>query len=315
MIAALALLLGSAQVSAPMPVCKDRISEVSLSPDGSLIAVASVDKNAYVVKLSDGSVTATLSGHTSPVNDVSWSPDGKRLVTASNDKTVRIWGVDGSAIKTISHADAWGMSGDFSPDGKTLCATFADGLIRFYDGASYAAKGEVRQVSPAVKQVRFDRTGTIVAAVGGTSNSGVTFIDVAGKKIKSTSQDFRADMAFVSYSRDGKYALGSSTGNPPHLVLMDAKTGAKIHDYNSYCVDGQVHPDGKRIIVMGADGNLRIFTIDTKQRTYFSNPIMQVMPGIDKMTLSHDGEMVIVGGRLSDGSFGLVTLPTSSLSG
>jgi WD40 repeat protein len=73
------------------------VQSVSFSPDGQILATASYD---YTVKLwrSDGSLIATLQGHTQPVMSVSFSPDGQMIASGSQDGTVRLWDRNGKLI-------------------------------------------------------------------------------------------------------------------------------------------------------------------------------------------------------------------------
>jgi WD40 repeat protein len=72
------------------------VSEVTFSPDGSLLASASwLDNTVRLWDTSDPNnpqpVGQPLRGHTNFVTSVAFSPDGKTLASSSGDKTVRLW--------------------------------------------------------------------------------------------------------------------------------------------------------------------------------------------------------------------------------
>jgi hypothetical protein len=69
------------------------IGTVTFSPDGQIIASASVDKTINLWTL-DGTRIVTLKGHQDEVNDVSFSHSGQLLASASSDKTVILWDID-----------------------------------------------------------------------------------------------------------------------------------------------------------------------------------------------------------------------------
>ncbi|HEY9609691.1 MAG TPA: WD40 repeat domain-containing protein, partial [Allocoleopsis sp.] len=68
------------------------VSRVSFSPDGEIIATASMD-NTVKLWNSDGILLTTLTGHTGVVTGVSFSPDGTFLVSTSHDQTAILWNV------------------------------------------------------------------------------------------------------------------------------------------------------------------------------------------------------------------------------
>jgi WD40 repeat protein len=64
---------------------------VAFSPDGKILASASVDETVRLWDSATGAARRTLEGHSGSVYAVAFSPDGKMLASASNDKTVRLW--------------------------------------------------------------------------------------------------------------------------------------------------------------------------------------------------------------------------------
>ncbi|MFI5842671.1 WD40 repeat domain-containing protein [Catenuloplanes sp. NPDC051500] len=76
------------------PVGVRQIIDVDLSPDGSAIAVAGVDRRVEVYA-ADGSGPARIFGtHPGTVTAVAYSPDGRTLATSTDvDNTIRLWDV------------------------------------------------------------------------------------------------------------------------------------------------------------------------------------------------------------------------------
>jgi WD40 repeat protein len=73
----------------------DLIHRLAYSPDGKILATASMDKTAKLWDAASGKVLATLKGHTKAVKCVAFSPDGKLLATGSWDSTAKVWDVSG----------------------------------------------------------------------------------------------------------------------------------------------------------------------------------------------------------------------------
>jgi WD40 repeat protein len=65
--------------------------DLAFSPNGRLLAGATVDGPIIVWDVLDGQELAYLKGHRAEATSVSWSPDGKRLVSGSADLTILVW--------------------------------------------------------------------------------------------------------------------------------------------------------------------------------------------------------------------------------
>ncbi|MDE0681965.1 MAG: hypothetical protein OXI63_03525 [Candidatus Poribacteria bacterium] len=68
---------------------KGQINEITYSPDGSLLAVAS-SIGIWLYDAETYREVALLAGHTSSINSVSFSPDGTTIASGSDDGKIRL---------------------------------------------------------------------------------------------------------------------------------------------------------------------------------------------------------------------------------
>lgn len=67
------------------------VTDLSWSPDGAMLASASVDNEIRIWNVRMENVVARLSGHTGLVKGVAWDPVGRYLASQSDDRSLRIW--------------------------------------------------------------------------------------------------------------------------------------------------------------------------------------------------------------------------------
>jgi WD40 repeat protein len=96
------------------------VTDLSFSPDGSILASASAD---HTIKLWEScgvrlSSVRTLEGHSEAVLSLCFSPDGDILASGSKDG-LRLWGVAGGPSVCVD-AGRWVHSVEFSADGRSL---------------------------------------------------------------------------------------------------------------------------------------------------------------------------------------------------
>src|SRR5262245_12637097 len=65
------------------------VMDVAFTPDGTLLATASVDGTVRLWRVDDGGLVGTLS-HPEGITSMALSPDGRLLVTGSYDRAARI---------------------------------------------------------------------------------------------------------------------------------------------------------------------------------------------------------------------------------
>ena len=113
-----------------------QVCAVAFSPDGKLIAPASVDMTVRLWNTATGAPRATLEGHSNEVSAVAFSPDSKLIASASGDTTVRLWdSATRAARATRGGHSQWVSAVAFSPDGKLIASASEDMTIRLWDPA------------------------------------------------------------------------------------------------------------------------------------------------------------------------------------
>ncbi|KAF1345606.1 hypothetical protein EJ07DRAFT_51567, partial [Lizonia empirigonia] len=97
------------------------VTAVVFSPDGQLVASASLDNTVRVWETATGTCRSVLEGHRSDVTAVVFSPDGQLVASASWDTTVRVWETATGTCRTVLEGQSSFINHlTFSPDGRVL---------------------------------------------------------------------------------------------------------------------------------------------------------------------------------------------------
>jgi hypothetical protein len=138
-------------------------SQVTFSPDGRLLAVAS-SIGVYLYAAADLREVRFLPTD-SPVLSVAFSPDGRLLASGSEDNTIRLWdAASGALLRTLEGHTDWVLSVAFSPDGRLLASASRDNTIRLWDAASGALLRTLEGHTFWVRSVAFSPDGRALAS-------------------------------------------------------------------------------------------------------------------------------------------------------
>lgn len=88
-------------------VTSEVVLDLSVHPDGNLVAAAAADGRIHLIDLKLSQVVHVINSHSDWVRSVAWSPDGEQLASASRDKTAKVFqGADWRPVATYSgHGD------------------------------------------------------------------------------------------------------------------------------------------------------------------------------------------------------------------
>jgi len=200
-----------------------------------------------------------------PVWSLAFSPDGKTLAAGSY-QTVQLWDVETrmAGRKLAGHAGpvrcvAW------SADGKQLAAGGGKpgeaGEVRIWDVAEGKLASGMTEHRDVVEGVAFSAAGDVILSA--SIDERALAIQVAGKKVLQTMGDHTNRVVTVALSPNGKYV---ATGSLDKTVKLWSATDYKPLA-NLDFPGGQVYqvvflPPGDQFVVVGEDGNSRIFRIN-----------------------------------------------------
>ncbi|MCJ1349647.1 hypothetical protein MMC31_007888, partial [Peltigera leucophlebia] len=174
---------------------------VVFSPDGKLVASASLDDTVRLWDSSTGVAMQTLEGHLDRVSAVVFSPDGKLVASSSDDHTIRLWDLStGAALQTPKgHSDSvWAVV--FSPDGKLVASASCDHTIRLWDSSTGAALQTMEGHSHWVHAVVFSPGGKLIASAS-LDNTVRIWDSSTGAELQTF--ETRTEVRRLSFSHDG----------------------------------------------------------------------------------------------------------------
>ena len=233
------------------------VYSAAFSPDGRLLATASLDATARVWDPTTGYCLRTLTGHTSSVWAVAFSPDGRLLATASPDQTARVWDpATGDCLHTLTgHTDSVTFVA-FSPDGRLATAS-NDQTARVWDPATGDCLRTLTGHTSNVYGVAFSPDGRLATA---SNDQTARVWNPATGDCLRTLTGHTSSVWAVAFSPDGRLlATGSDDAT---ARVWDPATGYCLHTLTGHTNTVWAvafSPDGRLLATASVDTTARLW--------------------------------------------------------
>ena len=221
---------------------KGGISDVAVSPDENLIAIASrLGVWLYDAHTKDFVSLIAVEG-TGLLSKVVFSPDGTRIVTGDWDGKAILWDINTeTALATYIHKD-YINSITFSPNGKFIAISSRDATATLWDVETGAACFTITHQG-SVTSTTFSPDGRFIATGSGDATATLWDIDTAEirwtftheRQEKSVTFDSghiqtfnTGGIGYIAFSPDGRYLATAGQRRDCSTILWDVETGEQL---------------------------------------------------------------------------------------
>src|SRR6478752_6454283 len=320
-----------------VPAQSEMITRVAFNPDGSKLVTGQQDGTLSVWRSDDWNTRPTnrLLGHQGAINDIEFAPDNpSRIVTASTDGTTRTWQLPEN---DVLQADSnWVQGAVVDPATGDIVLALGNGEWKSFDadlargGRKIAAIGS-NSGAPSLYDLRartftdltsakiamrsgpaFNADGSLLAAVDWLNRIQV-WDTSTGDLVRTVAAGdpggWTSEIKFVPGSdllaaagSDGKVRLWDATSDEPAQIIgSDSTAPVTAMDFTD---------DGRTMVTVGSDRDLRIFDLTTGSRTQSVTGPAATIQSVD---FSPDARFIA--GGASDGSVYVWSTDPLSLTG
>ncbi|HMJ64931.1 MAG TPA: WD40 repeat domain-containing protein, partial [Candidatus Binatia bacterium] len=289
------------------------ISSIAFSPDGKLLATASMDHSIRLWDFASRKRIAALHGHLSEVWSLAFSPDSKMVVSGSKDGSVNIWETHRTQKEDV--LAGWTPL-SFSRDSGKLAALNREGVVAFLNLATGEPEQQFqldvprfnapRAPRPRISVVLSDDLRTIAQNV----ENGVKLWNTeTGDSIVLKASERRIDS--LELSPDGRELITASGWERGAARWWDVGAGTNFV-ITTEAFRFWFSPDGRMLIGIGRSNSVELWDVAT--RSLRTNWVVDPQPGfLSPVAFSPNGRTVALGG--SDDVIRLYELATGKLSG
>ena len=264
------------------------IRELAFSPDGKLLACASVDRSIRLYDMGTFTEVATYRGHSTAPNCLAFSTDGKRLYSGGHP--LCIWNVESrgkvdgwpTSAKAVTRYGDWYRQHSqisYSPDGSVLVST-RNGYQRRLLGVTLLSPDTLEEKQTLLETgsvrsgVRFSPVDNLFAV--GDVNGFLSFVDLEEPYEEEPIRILSgADVYPSCYTPDGQRLLVIARGETETVCVVFAVEERRC--IARWKVPGHetcaaIFPDGNQVAI-GGDNGIQLWNVHDPRRPTRTLPI------------------------------------------
>jgi WD40 repeat protein len=259
--------LGAAKLLGKIPSAAG-VSSVAFMPKGEQIV--SGESNGVVLVTETGGARTVRAfkpdvnypwEHAPAVQSVAVSPDGARIASGYDEGSIKIWKLDGDALRPIKAHDGAVTALTYLPDGGKLVSAGADGAVRIWNAATGQRLVGLAGHAGAILALAASHDGKWLAA-GGRGATVVVWNAATGAVVQRLDTRF-AEVESVAFSKaGGRLAVG---GNDGTIEWWNVATGQRLATVTGHVRNVQAlafSPDGSRFASGGDNTTIDIWSAD-----------------------------------------------------
>lgn len=180
------------------------VTSVAVSPDGRMLASASLDRSVRLWNARTGEPIRMLTSHQDEVYSVAFSPDSKMLASSDYSGTILIWSMTSVRPVRKLQIKGWSTSLAFSSDGNLLAvANQQPGTVIF--NARTGAVIRTLETGGYTNSVAFSPDGRFLA----TASSVISIWSMETGKREKALRGHTDSIRSVAFSADGEFVASS----------------------------------------------------------------------------------------------------------
>jgi eukaryotic-like serine/threonine-protein kinase len=233
---------------------------VAVSPDGTRLASASLDRTVKVWETATGREVRTLRGHPAGVTAVAFSPDGRALAAATGND-VWLWDLASGQHRVTLRGHTGAVTAlAFSPDGRRVLTGSEDGGVRWWDPTSGQPGLQPKAVDLGrVRAVACSPDGQQVAAAG---DGGIRVFQAQTGQLALALPGHGGRVTCAAFTPDGRDL--ASGGDDALVRLWRVAGGRELRTLRGHVrgVTGLAfRPDGAVLVSGSSDGRVRLWDV------------------------------------------------------
>ncbi|MGI0486366.1 AAA-like domain-containing protein [Pantanalinema rosaneae CENA516] len=226
---------------------KGKIFSFSFSPDSQWLATTGLEDDTVQVRNLVANKTYKWAAQQSGVLQIDFSPDGTQLLTTGMDGTIKLWGLLGKQMTTITGHRGRVFDGAFSPNGQYIATVGIDGMVRLWDHSGQLIWQFLAHQDGAMG-ISFSPDGQYIATAGVDTKARIW--SLSGKQL-STLEGHKGWVVDVQFSPDSQILATTGDDGTVRLWNRQGKELVQSPKGGGLLYSVQFSSDGKQLITAG----------------------------------------------------------------